>query len=123
TSLALPYSHLSPLLSYSFFLFNDTSTTEIYTLSLHDALPIYHRLCHSRSGRGDDARRPGGGDESRPHRADRDAQRSLSRGRRAVRRWLHRLAGDELPPPPAGGGPRRFTRAAARRPHAAGAAR
>src|SRR3712207_7099290 len=23
-----------------FFLFNDTSTTEIYTLSLHDALPI-----------------------------------------------------------------------------------
>src|SRR5438132_8242181 len=26
--------------SYCFF-FNDTSTTEIYTLSLHDALPIY----------------------------------------------------------------------------------
>src|SRR5256885_9116260 len=26
---------------YSFF-FNDTATTEIYTLSLHDALPIYH---------------------------------------------------------------------------------
>src|SRR5699024_12774026 len=24
----------------SFFLYNDTSTTEIYTLSLHDALPI-----------------------------------------------------------------------------------
>src|SRR5690606_39417261 len=24
-----------------FFFFNDTSTTEIYTLSLHDALPIY----------------------------------------------------------------------------------
>src|ERR1039457_5187100 len=24
------------------FLFNDTATTEIYTLSLHDALPIYH---------------------------------------------------------------------------------
>src|SRR5437762_13361859 len=24
----------------SFFFFNDTSTTEIYTLSLHDALPI-----------------------------------------------------------------------------------
>ena len=23
------------------FLFNDTATTEIYTLSLHDALPIY----------------------------------------------------------------------------------
>src|SRR5438552_19144774 len=27
-------------LSLSFFLFNDTATTEIYTLSLHDALPI-----------------------------------------------------------------------------------
>src|SRR2546429_4639959 len=27
-------------LSY-FFFFNDTATTEIYTLSLHDALPIY----------------------------------------------------------------------------------
>src|SRR2546429_6421581 len=26
-----------------FFFFNDTATTEIYTLSLHDALPIY--LC------------------------------------------------------------------------------
>src|SRR5437667_4236565 len=29
------------MLSLSFF-FNDTATTEIYTLSLHDALPIYH---------------------------------------------------------------------------------
>src|SRR3712207_8875223 len=28
--------------------FNDTATTEIYTLSLHDALPIWHLL-----GRGD----------------------------------------------------------------------
>src|SRR5205814_9773868 len=26
---------------FSFFFFNDTSTTEIYTLSLHDALPIW----------------------------------------------------------------------------------
>src|SRR3712207_8258859 len=26
-----------------FFFFNDTATTEIYTLSLHDALPIYYR--------------------------------------------------------------------------------
>src|SRR2546428_5256428 len=26
--------------SISFFFFNDTATTEIYTLSLHDALPI-----------------------------------------------------------------------------------
>src|SRR2546422_11685913 len=28
------------LLMSSFFFFNDTATTEIYTLSLHDALPI-----------------------------------------------------------------------------------
>src|SRR5438876_6788492 len=27
------------------FLFNDTATTEIYTLSLHDALPISARFC------------------------------------------------------------------------------
>src|SRR3712207_9416106 len=27
--------------SVVFFFFNDTATTEIYTLSLHDALPIY----------------------------------------------------------------------------------
>src|SRR2546425_7282705 len=29
-------------LSLFFFFFNDTATTEIYTLSLHDALPICH---------------------------------------------------------------------------------
>src|SRR5260370_10041323 len=29
--------------SLFFFFFNDTATTEIYTLSLHDALPIYVR--------------------------------------------------------------------------------
>src|SRR2546426_7399793 len=28
------------MVSYFFFFFNDTATTEIYTLSLHDALPI-----------------------------------------------------------------------------------
>src|SRR5579883_1719204 len=41
-------------LSCFFFFFNDTATTEIYTLSLHDALPI--------SGRspGTTWRRPGG---------------------------------------------------------------
>src|SRR5438132_7444075 len=31
---------LSLLPVYFFFFFNDTATTEIYTLSLHDALPI-----------------------------------------------------------------------------------
>src|SRR3712207_9200002 len=28
---------------FSCFFFNDTATTEIYTLSLHDALPIFER--------------------------------------------------------------------------------
>src|SRR5574342_1284664 len=31
---------MSCLLFFFFFFFNDTATTEIYTLSLHDALPI-----------------------------------------------------------------------------------
>src|SRR3712207_9414448 len=29
-----------------FFFFNDTATTEIYTLSLHDALPIWNEANH-----------------------------------------------------------------------------
>src|SRR5690554_7793170 len=32
--------------SFSFFFFNATATTEIYTLSLHDALPIYPKYTH-----------------------------------------------------------------------------
>src|SRR6266480_7952891 len=31
-------------LCFFFFFFNDTATTEIYTLSLHDALPIFRAL-------------------------------------------------------------------------------
>src|SRR3712207_8579781 len=31
---------------FIFFFFNDTATTEIYTLSLHDALPIYEPPQH-----------------------------------------------------------------------------
>src|SRR6266513_5713908 len=33
------------ILLYFFFFFNDTATTEIYTLSLHDALPITPPTC------------------------------------------------------------------------------
>src|SRR6266496_2736453 len=46
---------------FHFFFFNDTATTEIYTLSLHDALPIYRRRpsCRaSRSRRRNRASRP-----------------------------------------------------------------
>src|SRR5437588_11137016 len=34
--------------NFIFFFFNDTATTEIYTLSLHDALPIF-LCCSTRS--------------------------------------------------------------------------
>src|SRR5436853_4834256 len=32
-----------------FFFFNDSATTEIYTLSLHDALPIFEDVKHFRA--------------------------------------------------------------------------
>src|SRR6266540_7427681 len=35
---------------FFFFFFNDTATTEIYTLSLHDALPISRRLLDAYEG-------------------------------------------------------------------------
>src|SRR5256885_4466236 len=38
----------SPLLFF-FFFFNDTATTEIYTLSLHYALPISQQKAHGRA--------------------------------------------------------------------------
>src|SRR3712207_9397435 len=41
---------VSVLCHVCFFFFNDTATTEIYTLSLHDALPICRRP--GRTGRG-----------------------------------------------------------------------
>src|SRR3712207_6849308 len=40
--------------SFLFFFFNDTATTEIYTLSLHDALPISQRDTALRQVREDD---------------------------------------------------------------------
>src|SRR6266511_5782144 len=42
-----------------FFFFNDTATTEIYTLSLHDALPI--SLTRNPCQHADDDLEPGGG--------------------------------------------------------------
>src|SRR5256885_11045440 len=51
------------------FFFNDTATTEIYTLSLHDALPIY---------RGTDRAAAAGARAPRPPRPRRRADRSPS---------------------------------------------
>src|SRR3712207_8720516 len=60
-----------------FFFFNDTATTEIYTLSLHDALPI----C--------------GGDRPRVH-----ARRALGGMRRPRPERRNRAAEDCRPDPP-----------------------
>src|SRR2546422_10350699 len=59
--------------SFFFFFFNDTATTEIYTLSLHDALPIVRRARPARSG-------PGAGD----HQDSDDGVMRDHRDRRAL---------------------------------------
>src|SRR2546430_8975431 len=43
-------SYLNCLSTVHFFFFNDTATTEIYTLSLHDALPIFPRCRRCATG-------------------------------------------------------------------------
>src|SRR5256885_17262162 len=88
-----------------FFFFNDTATTEIYTLSLHDALPISRGggvtaqrrplpesavLPHRRGAQAAD--RPGGRGH-RPGDARGGSSRSRVRGGRSV----------GPPPPPPGG--------------------
>src|SRR2546430_16344636 len=51
--------YYATLLTVSFFFFfNDTATTEIYTLSLHDALPIWDRLSSQPGRAGAPARGP-----------------------------------------------------------------
>src|SRR3712207_6868234 len=64
-----------------FFFFNDTATTEIYTLSLHDALPI---LCRApvRLVRAAARGRP----RDPPRRAARSRQRGRPPGARLARR-------------------------------------
>src|SRR5256885_7950656 len=42
---------VSGYLKSFFFFFNDTATTEIYTLSLHDALPIWMVISASKMGK------------------------------------------------------------------------
>src|SRR5438445_7321262 len=77
--------------------FNATSPTEIYTLSLHDALPIYRR----HGLRGARQRRCPLGDQALLHRVVRGSQEK--EGRRAC----------GLPPPASpscGGGDRKSTR-------------
>src|SRR5437899_4112919 len=49
----LIFSFCLILFSSFFFFFNDTATTEIYTLSLHDALPIFFDSCSVFGQRGE----------------------------------------------------------------------
>src|SRR3712207_7420203 len=56
-----------------FFFFNDTATTEIYTLSLHDALPI-SRWSRDRRRARDRRHRPGGVGRDRASVAPGDAR-------------------------------------------------
>src|SRR2546430_15602729 len=53
------YISMRVLPHFILFFFNDTATTEIYTLSLHDALPISRRR-RARSGSGRQRRARGG---------------------------------------------------------------
>src|SRR5256885_15961021 len=75
TRFSLPKLHATRF--FFFFFFNDTATTEIYTLSLHDALPIWRigrpGLLHPRHARppgvfGADGRR--GADRSEEHTSE-----------------------------------------------------
>src|SRR2546422_3143688 len=67
-----------------FFFFNDTATTEIYTLSLHDALPIY------RWRRASDARQ-----RRHEERRPQDPQASRRQGAGRLRRRLGRRVRSE----------------------------
>src|SRR5260221_13271586 len=50
-------TNIKKIVPQSIFFFNDTATTEIYTLSLHDALPISRSRAKARKSSGS-SRRP-----------------------------------------------------------------
>src|SRR5436309_8749169 len=63
----------------SFFFFNDTATTEIYTLSLHDALPICLRSSGMQRRHGEVPH------PSRAPRAERNSRAAFGRDRKSTR--------------------------------------
>src|SRR2546430_17687389 len=70
------------LVIFFFFFFNDTATTEIYTLSLHDALPICmgparHFRERRRSARADRGGWERPGDRSEEHTSELQSQSNL----------------------------------------------
>src|SRR3712207_8616305 len=61
-----------------FFFFNDTATTEIYTLSLHDALPISSGRAGPRTRHScGEASRPGCGTRSEEHTSELQSRQYL----------------------------------------------
>src|SRR5260370_531611 len=87
------------------FFFNDTATPEIYTLSLHDALPICHRLVPRRRGdrrrhhcRIHRQRRCRACHRSRRVRHHHSERRPAIRGRRHCRRIARRSGPREVRP-------------------------
>src|SRR6266511_6421508 len=75
-----------------FFFFNDTATTEIYTLSLHDALPIFHR--------GEGHRRRGPGDPPADGRSEEHTSELQSRENLVCRLMLEKKKKKTAPYPP-----------------------
>src|SRR2546429_1435264 len=67
-----------------FFFFNDTATTEIYTLSLHDALPIYSVVPDDVAGGNDRLR------ERRQRRVETLEQRLKTRNEKHHQKNQHR---------------------------------
>src|SRR3712207_7175504 len=78
-----------PLLLLLFFFFNDTATTEIYTLSLHDALPI----CRRRRRTSPRARSSGGRARPCARRTCPPTPCSTPGAAGAARRWRRRCGG------------------------------
>src|SRR2546427_6090726 len=76
-SVIITYIHRMTFVCY-FFFFNDTATTEIYTLSLHDALPISEAE-HEEVREEDHAEDPGDhhrGDDPRAPEQEREDRKS-----------------------------------------------
>src|SRR2546430_15383132 len=76
-----------------FFFFNDTATTEIYTLSLHDALPIHRRWRRDR---------PRPGPLRAVHLGPRDARPQRDHGEGLLLGDPEGAAGGAPPTPPPG---------------------
>src|SRR5437870_7333934 len=74
---------------FFFFFFNDTATTEIYTLSLHDALPISSG--YRRTARSDPSAEPCSSDSScRRSRSEEHTSELQSRGHLVCRLLLEK---------------------------------